>query len=204
MRDDLARARCVGWGTRRRAFKCIVCVMSSKAGTAKTPVAIMAVKNSAQCFPLHPQGAQDSSVPSALLAHGCVHLGVSESSESPPPHARTRQKGTGTRTTGTKVRSGNMLGGGMIRQLSASMKRARHTTSAAIMIFHRASIASTVSTCWMIDTTGKNSRQIKFDDTWRLHSWRRDGDPARADQRPCSASAGRHCLLIKTRGMPLV
>ena len=50
-----------------------------------------------------------------------------------------------------------MVGGGMIRQLSASMKRARHTTSAASMIFHRASIASTVS-AWMID----NSRQIKF------------------------------------------
>ena len=31
--------------------------MSSKAGTAKTPVAIMAVKNSAQCFPLEPRGA---------------------------------------------------------------------------------------------------------------------------------------------------
>ena len=91
------------------------------------------------------------------MAHGCARLGVSESSESPPPHARTRQKGTGTRTTGTKVRSGNMLGGGMIRQLKASMKRARHTTSAASMIFHRASIASTVS-AWMID----NSRQIKF------------------------------------------
>ena len=168
-------------------MKCIVCVMSSRAGTAKTPVAIMAVKNSAQCFPLHPQGAQDSSVPSALLAHGCVHLGVSESSESPPPHARMRQKGTGTRTTGTKVRSGNMLGGGMIRQLSASMKRARHTTSAASMIFHRASIASTVST-WMIDTTGENSRQIKFDPRGAfIHG---AGDPARgsAERR---TSAGR-------------